>query len=218
MPPVRLLLLFAAAAFLVVFVQLGMLRFAFERLGLSADSASLLLMVTLLGSMINLPLFSVATDPQAQEKRLREIPPILLRRLKLVPGRTLIAANVGGCVVPLAFSLYLYDFSRPGLAHTLAAVATVAMVSHGISVSVPRVGIVMPVLIAPLTAALAALMLDPQQAPVLAYIGGTLGVLIGADLLRLKDIGKLGEPMASIGGAGSFDGIFVTGLVAVLLA
>lgn len=218
MPPVRLLLLFAAAAFLVVFVQLGMLRFAFERLGLSADSASLLLMVTLLGSMINLPLFSVATDPQAQEKRLREIPPILLRRLKLVPGRTLIAANVGGCVVPLAFSLYLYDFSRPGLGHTLAAVATVALVSHGISVSVPRVGIVMPVLIAPLTAALAALMLDPQQAPVLAYIGGTLGVLIGADLLRLKDIGKLGEPMASIGGAGSFDGIFVTGLVAVLLA
>ena len=60
-------------------------------------------------------------------------------------------------------------------------------------------------------------MFDPVQAPSLAFVGGTLGVLVGADLLRLKDIGRLGEPVASIGGAGSFDGIFVTGIVAVLL-
>ncbi|MGH8630223.1 MAG: DUF1614 domain-containing protein [Burkholderiales bacterium] len=43
-------------------------------------------------------------------------------------------------------------------------------------------------------------------------------MLIGADLLRLKDIRRLGAPIASIGGAGSFDGIFVTGILAVLLA
>ena len=66
-------------------------------------------------------------------------------------------------------------------------------------------------------AAIVAVMLDPDKAPALAYIGGTLGVLLGADILRLKDIGKLGEPVASIGGAGTFDGIFVTGIVAVLL-
>ena len=67
-------------------------------------------------------------------------------------------------------------------------------------------------------ATLAALLLDPAHSAPLAYISGTLGVLIGADLLRLRDIGKLGLPMASIGGAGTFDGIFLTGLVAVLLA
>ncbi|MBS0554096.1 MAG: DUF1614 domain-containing protein, partial [Proteobacteria bacterium] len=50
------------------------------------------------------------------------------------------------------------------------------------------------------------------------YIGGTLGVLIGADLLRLNQVGKLGAPVASIGGAGTFDGIVLTGLLAVLLA
>ena len=190
MPNARLLLLIVAVAFLVTVVQLGLLQVTFHKLGLAAESASLLLMVTLLGSMINLPLFTVPTDPAAQEKRLHELPRLLLRRMQVIPGKTLIAVNVGGCVVPLAFSLYLFDFSRPGLLH---------------------------VLVAPLTAAIVALMLDPDKAPALAYIGGTLGVLLGADILRLKDIGKLGEPVASIGGAGTFDGIFVTGIVAVLL-
>ncbi|GIK47115.1 MAG: hypothetical protein BroJett012_30180 [Betaproteobacteria bacterium] len=216
--PARLLVIVVAVAFLVAFVQLGVLQLAFHKLGLSADSAALLLMVTLFGSLLNLPLFTVPTDPAEQERRLRDIPPALLARIKVIPGRTVIAVNVGGCVVPLAFSLYLFNLSQPDVLHAVTAVATVAMVSYGISFSIPRVGIAMPVLVAPLTAAVAALMLDPEQAPALAYIGGTLGVLIGADLLRLKDIGRLGEPMASIGGAGSFDGIFVTGIVAVLLA
>ena len=51
----------------------------------------------------------------------------------------------------------------------------------------------------------------------LAYISGVMGVLIGADLMRLRDVLKMGAPMASIGGAGTFDGIFITGLIAVLL-
>jgi uncharacterized membrane protein len=217
MPPVRLLVLVVIAAFLVTVVQLGILHVAFHKLGLAAESATLLLMVTLLGSMINLPLFSVSTDPQAQAQRLGELPRMLLRRMTVIPGKTLIAVNVGGCVVPLAFSLYLFGFSRPGVLDALMAVALVTLVANAVSFAVPRVGIAMPVLIAPLAAALAAVMLDPEQAPALAYIGGTVGVLIGADLLRLKDIGKLGEPVASIGGAGTFDGIFVTGIVAVLL-
>ena len=217
MPPVRFLLLIAAAVFLVTVVQIGILQIAFDKLGLSADSATLLLIVTLLGSTINLPLFTIGTDPVAQEKRLHELPRMLLKRITVIPGKTIIAVNVGGCVVPLAFSLYLFNFSQPGFLSVLVAVAAVAMVAHAVSFSVPRVGIAMPILIAPLAAALVALTLDPEGAPALAYIGGTLGVLIGADLLRMKDIKKLGEPVASIGGAGSFDGIFVTGIVAVLL-
>jgi uncharacterized membrane protein len=43
-------------------------------------------------------------------------------------------------------------------------------------------------------------------------------VLLGADLARLGEIRRMGAPVASIGGAGTFDGIFLTGLVAVLLA
>lgn len=217
LPPVRLLLFIALAVFLVTVVQLGILQIAFDKLGLSADSATLLLIVTLLGSTINLPLFTIGTDRVEQEKRLRELPSMLLKRITVIPGKTIIAVNVGGCVVPLAFSLYLFNFSQPGFLTVLVAVGAVAMVSYGISFSVPRVGIAMPILIAPIAAAVVALTLDPEGAAALAYIGGTLGVLIGADLLRMKDIKKLGEPVAAIGGAGSFDGIFVTGIVAVLL-
>ncbi len=217
MPPVRLIFLAALAVFLVTVVQLGILQIAFDKLGLSADSATLLLILTLFGSMVNLPLFTVGTDPVAQEKRLHELPRMLLKRITVIPGKTIIAVNVGGCVVPLAFSLYLFNFSQPGFLTVLVAVAAVAMVAYAISFSVPRMGIAMPILIAPVAAALTAMMLEPQQAPTLAYIGGTLGVLIGADLLRMKDIKKLGEPLASIGGAGSFDGIFLTGIIAVLL-
>ena len=61
-------------------------------------------------------------------------------------------------------------------------------------------------------------MLDPENSAPLAYICGTLGVLIGADILRLKDIKQMGVPTAAIGGAGTFDGIFFTGIIAVLLA
>lgn len=71
---------------------------------------------------------------------------------------------------------------------------------------------------APITAALIAAHLDPGQRAALAYVSGTVGILVGADLLHLDEIRRTGVPVATIGGAGSFDGIFLTGLLAVLLA
>jgi uncharacterized membrane protein len=70
----------------------------------------------------------------------------------------------------------------------------------------------------PLSAAATALILSRREAPALAYVGGSIGCLIGADLLNLGKIQGLGAPVASIGGAGTFDGIFLTGVLAVLLA
>jgi uncharacterized membrane protein len=66
-------------------------------------------------------------------------------------------------------------------------------------------------------AAVTGLVLAPEHAPALAYMSGTLGCLIGADLLNLSKLAGLGAPIASIGGAGTFDGIFFTGIIAVLL-
>ena len=51
----------------------------------------------------------------------------------------------------------------------------------------------------------------------IAYVGGTFGTLIGADILNLPKIGQLQAPSVSIGGAGAFDGAYLTGLVSVLL-
>ncbi len=85
-------------------------------------------------------------------------------------------------------------------------------------VPVPGLGIALPVFVPAITTAVVALLLSRRQAAPLAYIGGTLGTLIGADLLNLGQIQGLGAPIASIGGAGTFDGVFLTGIVAVLFA
>lgn len=63
-----------------------------------------------------------------------------------------------------------------------------------------------------------ALLLTRAPNPALAYIAGSLGTLIGGDLMNLKNLQSLGAPIVSIGGAGTFDGVFLTGIIAVLLA
>ena len=50
------------------------------------------------------------------------------------------------------------------------------------------------------------------------YVAGSLGTLIGADLVILDKVAGLDAPAASIGSASTFDGIFfLTGIAAVLL-
>jgi len=100
----------------------------------------------------------------------------------------------------------------------VVAVTIVGAVTHAFARVVPRIGIVVPTFIPPLAAALAAWAIDVNAVAALAYVGGTLGTLIGADLLDLHHVRQLDAPIVSIGGAGTFDGIFVTGIVAVLLA
>ncbi len=214
-----LLLLLLGLILLVTFIQLGVITIVLDKLGLSPGSAALLLLVFLVGSLINVPLFSVEAEaPPAP-------PPVPLPYRGLLPpprrpfqGRTVIAINVGGGLAPVLFSLFLLHHAPLPAATVITGITIVGGVSYAFSRPVPGVGIGMPVLIAPVTAALTALLLAPEASAPLAYISGTLGVLIGADLLRLKDIRRMGTPVASIGGAGTFDGIFITGIVAVLLA
>ena len=216
--PFAILAFFLLTLFAVVLLQVGILTLAFDKLGLSPGSAFLLLFASLMGSAINLPLFKV----KASAPREPMVPPPVLRmlRIRLPPfeGYTVIALNVGGGLIPIAFSLYLL-LHNPGLwGKALLATSLVAAISYFASRPVPGMGIGMPILVAPLTAAIIALTIGGEQSAPLAYICGTLGVLVGADILRLKNIRQMGSPIASIGGAGNFDGIFITGIVAVLLA
>ncbi len=214
--PLRLVILFVAFVFFITMVQFGLLSIAFDKLGLSSDSASLLFMTILGGSMVNIPLFSMKSNPL----RMEDIPPQLLEIYKRQPftGKTVVAVNVGGCVVPVAFCLYVLSHHPMNVFYVMLAISAVSALSYKLSRRVPGVGFGMPMLAAPLLAAVVSMALDPENAAPLAYVSGTLGVLIGADLLHLKDIKELGAPVASIGGAGSFDGIFLTGIVAALLA
>jgi uncharacterized membrane protein len=213
-----LLIFILALVFLIGFVQFGLITIAFDKLGLSPESAYQLLLCTLAGSMINLPLFTLTADSTAQPRLPTELKRQTFFKLPPYTGKITVVVNVGGAVVPVAFSFYLIAHNPLNPLQIIIAVAVVTIIAHTSSRPLSGIGIGMPMLIAPIAAALIASILDPLQRAPLAYISGTLGVLLGADLLRLKDIRKLGAPIASIGGAGTFDGVFITGFIAVLLA
>lgn len=208
--------LFLLGAMLLL-IQVELLSFAFVKLGLSPQSGITVLFLSLFGSVINIPVTRIKSNipiPKTLHPNhwgLLKVPTHFYR------NETQVSINLGGCLIPLILSFYLFSNSTLSLAATLLGVTIVSAVSYFISRPIQNIGIGMPILIAPICAALVSLLISPEQSAPLAYISGTLGVLIGADLLRLKDIPNLGAPHASIGGAGTFDGIFITGIVAALL-
>jgi uncharacterized membrane protein len=210
--------LFAAILLgLLLLLQIGLLSRAYSALGLDPRVATLALFGSLLGSSINLPLLHLPEE-RIVSREVVELfgVPFLAPVAVNWPG-TILAINVGGAVIPILLSFYLlmrYDLWGSGA----LATAIVAFVVHRLATPVPGVGISVPTFAPPLLAAVVALVLSWRLAAPLAYICGSLGVLIGADLLNLGLLRSLGAPVASIGGAGTFDGIFLTGVIAVLLA
>src|SRR5258708_6906835 len=202
---------------LLLLLQLGALRYAFMRIGLRSGAALALLVGSLIGSYFNIP---IAELPEQQVVSGQDLYYYGMRyAVPLVvewPG-TVIAVNVGGAVIPTVMSLYLLVRNRLWIQGLIATVF-VAAVCHLLAHPIPGLGIAEPVFVPAITTAIVALLLSRRHAAPLAYIGGSLGTLIGADLLNLGSIRGLGAPVASIGGAGTFDGIFLIGAVAVLIA
>jgi uncharacterized membrane protein len=202
---------------LIIVVQLRILRYAYMRLGIGPGAALLLLFGSLIGSYFNIPI-AILPGPHAQSGQIvdyfgmRYVVPLVTSW----PG-TVLAVNVGGAVIPAVMSTYLVIRYQLWLK---AAIATtvIAFIIHSMATPVHGIGIAVPVFAPVVTTAILAFILSREYAAPLAYIGGSMGTLIGADLLNLGKISGLGAPVASIGGAGTFDGIFLTGILAVLLA
>jgi len=202
---------------LLVLVQLDLLRLAYIRLGISPGMALALLAASLIGSYFNVPVAHlpgqrIVTPEVIEFFGMQYQVPVLMQH----PGTT-VAVNIGGAAIPIAMSLYLlvrYELWVKGA----IAVAIVAAVMNWLATPVPGLGIAVPVIWPVIVTTLVALVLAYDRAAPLAYVAGSLGVLIGADLMNLGHIGGLGAPIASIGGAGTFDGIFLTGIAAVLIA
>jgi uncharacterized membrane protein len=210
-------ILVGAFLVVVVLIQINVLRYVYTRLGVSSGTALLLLFGSLIGSYINIPVWEFP-ERDVQSGReviffgMRYVVPVVVQW----PG-TVVAVNVGGAVIPTLLSLYLLiknDLWIRGIVTT----AAVTVVVHALAYPVPGVGIAVPIFVPPVATAIVAVLIARQHAAALAYVGGSLGTLIGADLLNLGAVQGLGAPVASIGGAGTFDGIFLTGIMAVLLA
>jgi len=212
-----LLILFFLLIFLVIMVEVGILGYAYQTIGINRRYIFLLLLMCFWGSYINIPIYRLPPEiiRSAGQVTFFGIP-YVIPTVTQWPG-TVIAVNVGGAVIPTILCIYLI-FKNQLFNTALIGVAAVSVIVHWLAYPVPGVGIAEPVLVPLVAATIVAMLLSMRYAPALAYISGTLGTLIGADLLNLDKIQGLGAPIASIGGAGTFDGIFTTGILAVLLA
>jgi len=203
-----------ALAFLAV---LRVLQFAYSQLGIAPKYFFTWLFLSLAGSYVNLPIMRFSPE---QMTHLVEIPfygvPYVIPTVETWPG-TILAVNVGGAIIPVLLSLVL--IVKNNLYRNAAwGVAVVSLACYLLAEPVPGLGIAIPVFYPPVFAAVVALLLSRRFAAPLAYACGSLGTLIGADLMHLADIRGLGAPVASIGGAGTFDAIFVSALLGVLIA
>jgi uncharacterized membrane protein len=212
-----LLLLLAVLVALSMLAVLRVLQFAYGRLGISPRYFFFWLFLSLAGSSINIPIARLATGHIVSDRVVMFFGiPHVVPLAEHWPG-TILAVNVGGAVIPVLLSLYLMAKNRL-FGRALWGTAIVAAACYWLATPVPGVGIAIPIFYPPLITAVVALLLSRAYAAPLAYICGSLGTLIGADILNLGKLQGMGAPVASIGGAGTFDGIFVTGLLAVLLA
>jgi uncharacterized membrane protein len=187
--------------------------------------------VSLVGSLVNFPVATL--ESRVPVVGFREVSVFgvtwQLPSVGFGVAKTHVLINIGGAVLPVIVSGYLLGMPIlhvPGnpvneyIAIGAVLVIVTVLVNRSAQV-VEGLGVATPALIPPLVTALATILVDfvshlhsPTQ---VAYIGGTLGTLIGADLLNLHKIRDMGAPVVSIGGAGTFDGIYFTGIVSVLL-
>ncbi len=190
---------------------------AFSKLGFSPFTGLAFFFFCLAGSLINLPVHKSKLQYYKEPDDMTRMFNRFLGIRVPVFQQQIIALNIGGAVLPglLCLSLLQDVDSNAVIPATLITTAF----SYYLSKPVQGVGIVIPAFIPPIIAAVAALLLaEKGQAPAVAYISGVLGTLIGADILRLHQIRRLGVSFLSIGGAGVFDGIFIVGIISVLLA
>ena len=224
-----ILLLILAVPIIFIYLFLRLSETALEMVGFSHWNASLAVFGSILGSLVDLPLTSAP---------ITAYPAWYLTLMSLYPQSfpttfhsLYLAINLGGCIIPLVISAHLLLGGHVSVGKSFLGVVVVAAITYYVAEAIPGQGIVLPFWLSPLLAAVMGLALAGgyRGSPPLAYISGTIGTLIGADVLSVFTPGVLpalspvdlirAKPLVlSIGGAGVFDGIFLTGIIAVLLA
>ncbi len=202
--------------FIWIAVALDVVEVAVAKLGFSPGVALLLFIAVLVGSTINIPLYTVRSItpivPDFMDMWLEQFWGIPLQKVR---QKTIVALNVGGGLIPVI--LAIYELIRSDALAIFWVTIIVTIVSYYSAQIVPGIGIQINALVPPLTAVISAVLIAEPLASSVAFAGGILGTLIGADLLHLKEIERMSAGVLSIGGAGVFDGIAMCGLLALLL-
>jgi len=195
---------------------LGLIGAAFTRLGFSWISALVVVLVMLIGSFVNVPVYRIRRD------MIRVSPDNASAQV----WDTTISLNLGGAVIPVCLSLYMVykAILLTGTSLLFQVCAGITIVAIITFISTRRVvcsGIQVPLLIPGLTALLAGVLLaggSGLSAAVTAFVSGTTGVLLGGNIVNLFRIKDLEVPEVSFGGAGTFGSVFFCCILPALIA
>ncbi|WP_144982781.1 DUF1614 domain-containing protein [Gimesia aquarii] len=228
------LIVFFGCLMPLIFVDLA--ETALTNLHLSPPTAILVLIGMIFGSLINIPISRFPLDQEVNVPVFESVAGLnFMPQMKRLRQEAIIAVNLGGCVIPIFLAIWLSQFIISGgstpIYVTLAGIIFNTVVCYNTSRLVPGMGIAMPVFIPPLVAVLATwfgfAIIGPMMGTVgadfgslyspIAFVIGISGPLIGADLLHWNEFKKLKAPCVSIGGAGTWDGIVLSGMIASLI-
>lgn len=197
---------------------------AFTQIGIPFWVAVLIVPGSLIGSLVNIPLYTIQSESSTyvEAPYLQDWGFSFQMFQPNMPRETKISINLGGAIIPMLVSGYLILLNLLFIVPILFATTAVTIAVNRIARIEPNMGIVTPALLPPLAAVLATIamslifpgIINPYA---IAYISGTLGTIIGADFLNLGKLSQLNTDAASIGGAGTWDGVFLTGILAVVL-
>ncbi len=234
-----IILLVLAAPLIIIYLFFRLTAEAFFQVGFSHWHALLMVFGSFVGSSINIPLTNglITSYPPIFLEAASLLSPIVDLSFPTTFHPVALTANLGGCVIPIIVSLTILFRCQVSTRRAILGTLIVAVITYRMAMPVANEGILLPVYVPPTLAAVCGLTLARrlQAAPALAYISGSMGTLLGADVFNLLTPGVLaqlappmvgpgsanlsGKPLLlSIGGAGVFDGIFLTGIMAVLLA
>ena len=212
----------AFSIFILFFLQAA--GIAFIQLGIPIWLVILIIPGSLLGSVVNIPLYTIKSDPEPciEDSHVYYWGVSYQVFHPECPGETQISINLGGAIIPIVVSAYLILMNLIAVIQFAVAVTIVSIIVHRVARIEPNVGILTPGFLPALAAVfitIAILVIAPgsYNGYTIAYVSGTLGTLIGADLLNLNKLSQLRTGKASIGGAGTWDGVFLTGILAVFL-
>jgi uncharacterized membrane protein len=224
-----LMLLVLALPLIIIFLFLRFTESAFEQVGFDHWHASLAVFGSIFGSLFNIPLFSATAS--SYPGWYLSLAHIFSSGFPTHFHPFSLAVNLGGAIIPLVISVHLVLSRRVSALKAAIGIVIVTILTYHLAMPVPNQGIVLPFWIPPALAAICGLVLARgyQGAPALAYISGSIGTLLGADIMNLLTPGVIPalspaaapparQMVLSIGGAGVFDGIFLTGVLAVLFA
>src|SRR5438093_2430504 len=160
---------FLLLAFLVGLLEVGVLGYAYEKLGIDRRYISALLMLSLLGSYVNIPIAELRAEPMAAG---REV--VFFGMRYIIPSvmewpRTILAINLGGAVIPTLLSAYLV-VNHALYGPALIGVAVVTALVHWLAQPVPGAGMAVATPLPPQAAMSGALTLSGARPQALADV------------------------------------------------